>query len=341
LRALRPYLIVLGWLGVRLTIPAAAGDLVRLHEYTQVHMGLPVRVAVYTASEGAAHDAARAAFDRIAALDRTMSDYRPDSELRRLTSGAWIAVSPELFRTIARAVEIAAATDGAFDPSVGPLVALWREARNTGRLPDHAALNAARARVGWRKIRLDTKRRSIRLDAPGMQLDLGGIAKGYILQEALREIRARGLSQALLEAGGDIVVGEAPPGRRGWRIETPGADPVLADRASRLTNAAIATSGATAQFVEIAGVRYSHVIDPRTGLGVTTGFLARVIDDDAATADALATAFSVLGPSAIPRLRARFPRIIASVTNLAALRGQESGIREQGCVSKNRKPRRD
>ncbi len=88
----------------------------------------------------------------------------------------------------------------------------------------------------------------------------------------------------------------------------------LRDRASRLTNAALATSGATAQFVEIAGVRYSHVIDPRTGLGATTGFLARVIDDDAATADALATALSVLGPSAIPRLRARFPRIIASVT---------------------------
>jgi len=318
LNASLPYLIVLGLVGVRVTIATTADDPVRLYEYTQVHMGLPVRVAVYTANEGAAHDAARAAFDRIAALDRMMSDYRPDSELRRLTPGTWIAVSDELFRTIERAVEIAAVTNGAFDPSVGPLVALWREARKTGQMPDRGALAAARARVGWRKIGLDARRRHVRLGARGMQLDLGGIAKGYILQAALRELRAHGIQQALLEAGGDIVAGDAPPGKGGWRIETPGADAVFAERASRLTNAAIATSGATAQFVEIAGVRYSHVIDPRTGLGVTTGFLARVIAGDGATADALATALSVLGPSAVPRLRARFPRIIISVTNSSA-----------------------
>lgn len=321
--ASRTYLIVLGLLGARLTIPATAGDPVRLYEYTQVHMGLPVRVAVYTATERAAHDAARVAFDRIAALDRMMSDYRPDSELRRLTPGGWTTVSDELFRTVSRAVEIAAITDGAFDPSVGPLVALWREARKTRRLPDRTTLDAARASVGWRKIHVDARRRRIRLGTPGMRLDLGGVAKGYILQEALREVRAHGIPQALLEGGGDIVVGDAPPGRGGWRIETPDADPAFAQQASRLTNAALSTSGPTAQFVEIDGVRYSHVIDPRTGLGATTGFLARVIQDDAATADALATALSILGRSAIPRLRAHFPRIVVSLTNLADIRNQE------------------
>jgi thiamine biosynthesis lipoprotein len=313
LGASQRYLIVLG-LGVGLAVPATASDPVRLYEHTQVHMGLPVRVAVYTANERAARDAARAAFDRVAALDRMMSDYRPDSELRRLAYGTWTAISTELFHTIARGIEIAKLTNGAFDPTVGPFVALWRDARKTGCLPDRAALDAARARVGWRKIQLDTRRRRVRLAAPGMRLDLGGIAKGYILQEALRTVRAHGIAQALVEAGGDIVVGDAPPGRNGWRIEAPGADPTFTERASRLTNAAIATSGATAQFVEIDGVRYSHVMDPRTGIGVTNGFIARVIDADAATADALATALAVLGPEAIPRLYIPFPHAIISVT---------------------------
>ena len=314
LGASQRFLIVLGLLGLRLAVPATASDPIRLYEHTQVHLGLPVRVAVYTANERAAGEAARAAFDRIAALDRMMSDYRPDSELRGLRAGKWIAVSNELFHTIALGREIAELTDGAFDPSIGPFVALWREARNAGRLPSRARLDAARARTGWRRIQLDTRRRRIRLAVPGMQLDLGGIAKGYILQEALGTVRARGIARTLIEAGGDIVVGDAPPGTDGWRIDAPGADPGFAERARRLTNAAIATSGATAQFVEIGGRRYSHVIDPRTGLGATNPYIARVIAPDGARADALATALAVLGPEAIPRLRPRFPRSIASVT---------------------------
>ena len=291
-----------------LTVPA------KPCEYTQVHMGLPVRIVVH-AEEQRARDSARAAFDRIAALDRMMSDYRPDSELRRIgdAAGSWVPVSPELFDTIARAVEIARATNGAFDPSAGALVALWREARKTGRRPEPHAIDTARSRMGWRRIQLNRNRRAVRVP-PGMQLDLGGIAKGYILQAGLRTLRARGASRALLEAGGDIVVGDAPPDARGWRIDAEGADAMFRSRASRLTNAAIATSGATAQFVEIDGIRYSHVIDPRTGLGVTTPFVARVIAGDAATADALATALTVLGPDRRRQIQSRFPRILISIT---------------------------
>jgi FAD:protein FMN transferase len=180
-------------------------------------------------------------------------------------------------------------------------------------MPDRGALDEARSRIGWQQIELDASRRAVRIRR-GMRLDLGGIAKGYILQQALHTLRTRGVRRALLEAGGDIVVGDAPPGRRGWRIDTPGADAAFAARASRLTNAAIATSGPTAQFVEIDGVRYSHVVDPRTGLGLTNQRVARVIDGDAATADGVATALTVLGPEAIPRIRARFPRIVVSLT---------------------------
>lgn len=287
-------------------------------------MGLPVRIVVHTPDEHTARAAARAAFARIAALDRMMSDYRPDSELRRLEHqiGRDVRVSLELSAVLGRAVAIAAATDGAFDPTVGPLVTLWREARRTGHMPAAESLRAARERVGWRHLQVDEKNGTVRLAVPGMRLDLGGIAKGYILQEALATLRGHGVDSALLEAGGDLLVGNAPPGRTGWRIDAPGADPEFVARASSLTNAALATSGSTAQFTEMDGVRYSHIVDPRTGLAVTTPYTARVIAMDGATADATATALTVLGPQAAPALTARVPGIVIADTE-----GGEAGGR--------------
>ncbi len=132
-----------------------------------------------------------------------------------------------------RAVEIARATDGAFDPTVGPLVLLWREARQTARMPDASAIARAREAVGWRRIEFDKSRRAVRLSRPDMRLDLGGIAKGYILEEALHTLRGAGVRRALIEAGGDIVVGDAPPDRDGWRIDVIGADREFAARAAQ------------------------------------------------------------------------------------------------------------
>jgi thiamine biosynthesis lipoprotein len=283
-------------------------------EYTEVHMGMPVRITLY-APAGQGRAAARRAFDRIATLDRMMSDYRPDSELRRLQKRpqAWVGVSAELFDVLTRSAAIASASGGAFDPTIGPVVALWRRARQTGRLPDPAHLEQARALVGWRLVELDPRRRAIRLKEAGMQLDLGGIAKGYILQEALATLREHGAPRALVAGGGDIVAGDAPPDARGWRIDVQGGSPALTARASALTNAALATSGPTAQFVVIDGTRYSHVVDPRTGVGVTNATVAHVIARDGATADAIATALSVLGPENSRPLLARFPGVVVSM----------------------------
>jgi FAD:protein FMN transferase len=284
-----------------------------LYEFAQVHMGLPVRLHLYAQNEKAARMASASAFSRIAELDRMMSDYRPDSELRRLASnGDWTVVSPELFDVLKRAVLVARETGGAFDPTIAPLVSIWREARATERLPARADLDAARRRVGWRHLQFDERDRAVRLMQPDMRLDLGGIAKGYILQEARRILHQHGVAAALVEAGGDIVAGNAPPGREGWRIDVGGAGGALEERAGRLVNAALATSGPTAQFVEIEGVRYSHVIDPRTGVGVTNDLVARVIAEDAATADALATALTVIG-SIDSSLLSRFPGTLASL----------------------------
>jgi thiamine biosynthesis lipoprotein len=301
-------------LGIAASLAAWSARAQARHEFTEVHMGLSVHVVLYAHHDSVARAAARAAFARIAMLDNMMSDYRSQSDLRAIeaNAGEWVPAPAEMFEVIQTALRMASLTDGAFDPTVAPLVALWRTARQTKALPARAEIEAARARVGWRRVALDTVRRLVRLD-PGMRLDLGGIAKGYILEQALRVIREAGVTSALVEGGGDIVVGDAPPGRRGWHIDTPGASTELVTRARELANSAISTSGASAQYVEIGGVRYSHVVDPRTGIGLTNQLTARVIATDAAVADALSTALTVLGLDRAAAVVARFPGVVADV----------------------------
>lgn len=275
-------------------------------------MGMPVRIVLYAASEPSARAGASRAFARIASLDAEMSDYRPDSAISQIArlAPAAVTVPPDLFQVVSTALEMAKTTGGAFDPTVAPLVALWRDARKTGRLPDDAAVARARALAGWQRIELDAEQRTLRLPQAGMKLDVGGIAKGYILGAALSALRQSGVFSALIEAGGDIVVSNAPPGRAGWQIDLPDASaltPAFIQRASTLVNAAVSTSGPAAQAVEIEGVRYSHVIDPRTGRPLTWSVSAHVVAEDPVLADALATAATVVGPPGLAALRARFP----------------------------------
>lgn len=276
-------------------------------------MGMEVRVVMYASSASGARDAARAAFDRVAELDAMMSDYRPGSELRRLEDAArGMRVSPELFDVLSIAAGIARETDGAFDPTAGALVRLWRDARRSRRVPADRSIDSARALVGWRDLVLDSAGSHAALARPGLRLDLGGVAKGFIIGEAFRTLRGRGVTRAMVEAGGDIVVGDAPPGTQGWRIATPFADSVLAAIAGSLVNASISTSGPRAQSVEIGGVRYSHVVDPRSGMPVTAGVHATVIARQGALADALATALTIVAPRERQRLMAAFrPFVIA------------------------------
>ena len=295
-------------------------------EFTAVHMGVQVRIVLYAPSVAVGRAAARAAFGRIAELDDKMSAYRPSSEVRRLSGrpGEWQAVSRDLLHVLLRARELSDASGGAFDVTVGPLVQLWRVARDSGHLPDSAALAEARARSGRTLMEIDSARSQVRLAVPGMQIDLGGIAKGYILHQGLESLRANGVNSAMIEAGGDVVVGAAPPRTAGWSILIFDADSAVRSRSNALANVAIATSGGSEQFVEIDGVRYSHVIDPRTGLGVTGSHIVTVIARDAALADALATAFSVLGPAGVDPLKRRYPDA------LVALRSGDQPLREPG-----------
>src|SRR5438874_4560503 len=284
--------------------PAATQDVRR--QYVELHMGMAVRIIVYAPDDATARRAARAAYARVAELEDVMSDYRPASEVRRLAAraGQTVRVSDDLFVVLARALDLWRRSEGAFDVTVGPFVELWRTARRTGRLPPRAALDSAARRVGSDKVHLDSAARTVRLDVPGLRLDLGGIAKGYILDRALDALRAQGVTRALLEAGGDIVLGDPPPGRRGWRIAIAAGDPIPANRA-------VSTSGDTEQFVIIGGVRYSHVIDPRTGMGLTSRREATVVAPDGVTADGLATALTVLDDERGARLLHSFPQAAA------------------------------
>lgn len=321
----------------------APSDLERF-EFAEVHMAMRVRIVLYAPDRATASDAATAAFARIADMEDILSDYRTGSELRRLEEqpGEWVAVSEELFTVMEAALEMARLTDGAFDPTVGPVSRLWREARRAGRLPSPAAIDSARALTGWERLALDADRNAIRVGARGIRLDLGGIAKGYILDEALHAAAARGVNRVLLEAGGDIRVGAPPPrvdgddAPEGWRIRV-GSAPAsgearageaedapaevlprelpswLEERAGALREAALATSGSTAQFLEVEGVRYSHILDPRTGFSVTHHLTATVIAPEGILADALATALSVLSPEEGAQLLEHFPEVEAAV----------------------------
>jgi thiamine biosynthesis lipoprotein len=289
--------------------------------FTRPLMGTTMSIVLDAASPaeaGPLEAAANAAFDRMAELDAILSNYRPDSELNRLcvaAGGPPVRVGPDLFAVLARSVAFAATTHGAFDITVGPLTQLWRDAMQSGRSPDHAAVLAARRLVDWRRLELDHATHSVRLSSPGMRLDLGAIGKGYAADAAAAELRRRGLRRYLIDAGGSILAGDPPRSSpEGWPVAVKAgleSGPVFD---LLLRNRSVAASGDAEQFLELDGVRHSHIIDPRTGEPMRGRTAATVIAPDAAAADALATALAVLGPAGAEELlAARLPGVEARV----------------------------
>jgi len=288
-------------------------------EFTRPQMGLPFRIVLYAPDAATANAAAEAAFARISQLNDSLSDYDADSELSRLsrTSGEdrAVPVSADLWAVLERSQALARRTDGSFDVTVGPVVNLWRKARREKQLPRAERLAEALAAVGWRKLELDPRARTARLLVPDMRLDLGAIAKGYAVDEALKVLRARGVTRALVAGGGDMGAGDAPPDKPGWHIEVAPLDATNPPPARfvMLRNRALATSGDLFQHVEIDSVRYSHIVNPRTGMGLTDHSLVTVIAPDCTTADSLATAVSVLGPAKGLKLIEQFPQAAAHI----------------------------
>jgi thiamine biosynthesis lipoprotein len=262
-------------------------------------MGTTARVVVHAPTGTDARNAAELAFARIADIDARLSDYRPDSELSRLTRGPIgrpIPVSDDLMAVLAAAESVSSRSDGAFDITVGPLSKLWRRARRQIELPSASDLAGAKAVTGYRLLTLDPDARTVTVHKAGMLLDAGGIAKGYAADAALQVLRARGLGHALVALGGDIAAGDAPPGTTGWQVGLAGLDAGAVAPSSPLvvSNAGVSTSGDAEQWVEIDGRRYSHIVNPRTGLGITGRRTVSALARDAMTSDMLATALSVM-----------------------------------------------
>jgi len=302
-------------------MPARAEPPLTRFEYSEPHMGTRFRIVLYAPDEATAKKAQRAAFDRIAALDAMLTDYRSTSELMQLCAkagGPPVKVSEELFFVLSKSVEVSRLSDGAFDVTVGPIVRLWRLSRRTQRLPEPEALAKARGLVGWKNIVLDPKERTVQLLKEGMQLDLGGIAKGYAGDEAQKVLKVQGITRALVAGGGDIVVSGAPPGKDGWEIAIQALLEVEGKAGPRLIlhDAAVSTSGDANQYVEIDGTRYSHIVDPKTGIGLVGRMSATVVAPNGTLSDSLTKVVAVLGPErgfklieTVPGASARFVRL--------------------------------
>lgn len=286
----------------------------RRFEFSLPRMGTLARIELYAAERASATSAAEAAFERLEELEQILSDYREDSELSGLSregASAPRAVSPELFFVLDKALLFSRLSGGAFDVTVGPVVQLWREARRTGKLPDPASLARARALVGYHNLVLEPANRTVLLKRAGMKLDLGAIAKGYAADQALELLNSRGVSSALVALGGELALGAPPPDKGGWRtaIHTPDPSHRVTPCTLVLHNVALSTSGDSEQYLELNGQRYSHVIDPARGVALQGRESTTVIAPDGTTADALATAISILQVSDGVRLAESLPGV--------------------------------
>jgi len=309
--------VVLGSCSGLGSLSAAEPPLARF-ESTQPQMGVPFKVILYAAGQEAANAGFDAAFSRVAELNRSLSDYDPQSELSRLSRAAPttqpLHVSDPLWLVLSRSQKLAEQTDGAFDVTVGPYVRLWRRARREKQMPSPERLAEARAAVGYQNLSLHEADHTAELHKPGMRLDLGGIAMGYAVDEMLRVLAERGITRVLVDASGDIGVGDPPPGKSGWTVDVlPLSTAGTPQRRVRLSHAAVTTAGDAHQHVVLNGKRYSHIVDPRTGLGITDRVGIAVIARDCLTADSLDTAASVLGPQAAIKLVEQTPGAAAFI----------------------------
>lgn len=292
-------------------------------EESRAAMGTQFRVVLYASDAAAAQHGFDAAFAKIEEVEQVFSDYRPSSEVAQLATAAaatdaptWHPVSPMLASLLAVSLDLAEHSDGAFDPTLGRLTQLWRRSERQGELPRADRLAAARAASGYEQVELRLDPPAVRFLVPDIQLDFGGIAKGFALDQALAALRELGIPSALIDGGGDIAVGTAPPDQpQGWRI-------VREDHAQdvlHLTDSAIATSGDRYQSVEIDGVRYSHLIDPRTGLGLTVAREASAQNASGTLADALASMRCVADDEVIARALQRYSGVVTLTSGGSSL----------------------
>ncbi len=303
-----------------------AGQKLSHYQATRMSMACAYTIELYGPAAESLPRVVEEALDEVDRIDRLMSHYKSDSPLSRLNrsaADASVAVDAELFDFISEAMRYSRDSDGAFDTTVGPLMKAWGFFRGDGRMPSTGELAAARRHVGARHVILDPATRSIRFDAPGVELDLGGIAKGYAIDRVVALLRARGISAALISAGGSTIYGlgappsPAPSARRsgqvevldGWKVAV--QDPTDARKIARtvvLKDRVLSVAGSSEKSFEVDGVRYSHIMDPRTGMPAQGMLSVAVLTNSGTAGDALDDAFFVLGPEGTRKMLDRLTR---------------------------------
>jgi len=307
-----------------------AGRCQKKYVFEQPEMGSPFTITLYCDDAARASLAAAAAFKKAEALNEILSDYQDSSEINRLSQtsgqGRYVRVSAPLFDILQRALEAGRLSRGAYDISVGPLVKLWRAARKTKVFPNADSIKSALQNTGYRYIHLDSIKQAVMLEHKGMMLDAGGLGKGFVAAAALEVLDQNGIDCAMVNAGGKIVTGQPPPGKQGWLIgiNAPEEKETLLPQLLLLKEMSVATSGDIYRYVEFNGKRYSHIVDPATGIGVTRRKNVTAIARDGCTADWLATACSILSTRKSMKLIKKIPGAALLITERKG-----GGIRER------------
>ncbi len=287
----------------------------RLYRQERPAMGTSFEIYLYAANETEASELFEVAFDEIERIEAAISNYRPSSELSRINATAAardIVTDPEVFGLLATSIDYSRQTDGAFDITVGRLMKAWGFFRGRGHYPSASELAEAREETGWRNVALDPATRAVRFRRP-VELDPGGIGKGYAIDRVAALLRANGVRAALVESGSSSIYAiGAPPGKDGWEVRVP--DP--ADRSRtiatvELRDESLSTSGNYEKFFRLDGRTYCHIVDPRTGRPVEGMLQTTVIAPSATDSDALSTSLFVLGADRGGRVLARHPSAAA------------------------------
>jgi thiamine biosynthesis lipoprotein len=278
--------------------PLSLSAQLKRFEFSQIKMGSPFNIIFYYSDSTGAVQLAKECFLMVDSLNRIFSDYDSASEASRLPEQANqpVKLSDELFSIILLSKHAWVKSGKTFDVSMGALTQLWRKAGKEKRFPAAEEINTAKAVSGFENVVINEADKSISFKKPGIRFDFGGIVKGYAAQQVIDYLKTKHISAALADAGGDIAMSETPPGKSGWRIaiNLPGSETAYWDKKPELQNCAVATSGDVYRYSIHEGKKYSHIIDPRSGYGVTSQRNVTVIAADGATADWLATACSIL-----------------------------------------------
>lgn len=264
-------------------------------------MGTRVTVSLWTDDEVRAARATAAVFEELRRIDRLMTSWLEDSDVSGINAAAGVRavrVDPEVLKVIRKAQEVARASDGAFDITVGAFRGLWKfDQDKDGTIPDPAAVDARLPLVRYQDVQIDARRRTVKLRRKGMRITLGGIAKGYAVDRAVTMLRAQGFVDFILQAGGDLYVA-GHRGGRPWRvgIRDPRSERAVPFAVAEIQDRTFSTSGDYERSVIKDGVRYHHILDPATGRPAARSRSVTVMAADAFTADAWSTALFVMGP---------------------------------------------